>query len=264
MAAALTNCRVIAVPTDERFQIIPDAIAQAITDRTRAVVTISPNNPCGTVYSRENLQEINMLCREHGVYHISDEAYEYFVYDNDRHSSPGSYENSCEHTISLFSLSKSFGFAGWRIGYMVIPEHLFDRVSKIQDTILICPPVVSQWAAVGALKAGSAYCSEKVHQLAEVRRNVMEQLDQIGDIVSYTRPEGAFYVFIRIHSDMDAMTLAERLIRAYRVAVIPAGTFGYDKGCAIRISYGALDRERVAEGIGRLVRGLQEIVSGTG
>jgi aspartate/methionine/tyrosine aminotransferase len=261
MAAALANCRVVRIPTDERFQIMPDAIAAAINSRTRAVITISPNNPCGTVYPRENLQEINTICQDKGIYHISDEAYEYFVYDNSLHSSPGSYENSCDHTISLFSLSKSYGFASWRMGYMVIPEHLFKRVCKIQDTILICPPVVSQWAAVGALKAGSAYCKENVHKLAVVRQNVMEQLDQIEDIVSYTKPEGAFYIFIRIHTNMDAMVLTERLIREYHVAVIPAGTFGYGEGCAIRISYGALDGERVSEGMARLVRGLREIVS---
>jgi aspartate/methionine/tyrosine aminotransferase len=149
MAITMANCRATLVPTDENYQLQPDLIASAITDRTRAVVTISPNNPTGAVYSESSLREVNEICRSRGVYHISDEAYEYFIYGGAKHFSPGSIEGSGGHTISLYSLSKAYGFASWRVGWMVIPEHLFGAVNKIQDTILICPPVVSQFAAAG-------------------------------------------------------------------------------------------------------------------
>ena len=129
----------------------------AITPRTRAIVTISPNNPSGAVYPKATLAAVNALCSERGIYHISDEAYEYFVYDGAEHFSPASLPGATEHTISLYSFSKAYGFASWRIGYMVIPEALTVAVRKAQDTILICPPVVSQHAALGALAAPADY-----------------------------------------------------------------------------------------------------------
>ena len=98
-----------------------DAIARAITQRTRAIVTISPNNPSGAVSSRSRrCARSTTLCRDRGLYHISDETYEYFTYGSARHVSPGSFADAAAHTISLYSLSKAYGFAGWRIGYMVV------------------------------------------------------------------------------------------------------------------------------------------------
>ena len=154
MAVVMANCRTVVVPSDDAYQLDVPAIAGAITSRTRAVVTISPNNPTGAVYPRADLKAVNALCAERGIYHIHDEAYEYFTYGEHAHFSPGSLPDAGGHTISLFSLSKSYGFASWRIGYMTIPPALYDAVAKIQDTVLICPPLVSQVAALGALEAG--------------------------------------------------------------------------------------------------------------
>ncbi|MHC4207154.1 MAG: aminotransferase class I/II-fold pyridoxal phosphate-dependent enzyme, partial [Planctomycetota bacterium] len=114
MAVAIANCKAVCVPTDDEYQLQPEAIAAAITDRTRAVVTISPNNPTGAVYRESDLRQVNEICRSKCIYHISDEAYEYFTYDDARHFSPGSIDGAAEHTISLFSLSKAYGFASWR------------------------------------------------------------------------------------------------------------------------------------------------------
>jgi len=191
MAIAMANCRAVLVPTDENYQLQPRLIAEAMTDRTRAVVTISPNNPTGAVYREADLRKVNRLCAERGVYHISDEAYEYFTYGA-RHFSPGSIAESQGHTISLFSLSKAYGFASWRIGFMVIPDHLFEAVNKIQDTILICPPVVSQFAAAGAMRVGAGYCRERVKQLAEVRQLVLNELSALKEICVVPQTEGAF------------------------------------------------------------------------
>ena len=122
MAVRMLNCVPVCIPTDRHFQVDPAVIAAAMSERTAAVVTISPNNPSGAVYPEETLRAINALCRERGIYHISDEAYEYFVYDDRRHFSPASLDDSTRHTISLFSLSKAYGFSSWRIGYMLIPR----------------------------------------------------------------------------------------------------------------------------------------------
>lgn len=260
MAIAIAGCRPVLVPTDDNYQLRLDAIAAAITPKTRAVVTISPNNPTGVVYPESALQAVNQLCRQSNLYHIHDEAYEYFTYNGVRHVSPASLSDSASHTISLFSLSKAYGFASWRIGYMVIPQHLLDPVKKIQDTILICPPVVSQYAALGALQAGRKYCEERLGAIAAAREIVLNSLQHLGGLCAISPAEGAFYVFLKVRTSMDAFALVERLIRERGVAVIPGSTFGMEEGCYLRVAYGALQPETAAEGIERLVRGLQAIL----
>jgi aspartate/methionine/tyrosine aminotransferase len=261
MAVGIADCKVVCVPTDENYQLVPELIREAITERTRAVVTISPNNPTGAVYPESVLREVNTICGNAGVYHISDEAYEYFTFDGVEHFSPGSIAGAGRHTISLFSLSKAYGFASWRIGWMMIPKHLYMAVRKIQDTILICPPVVSQWAAVGAMRVGVSYCSERIEVIADTRKVVLAELSKIEDLVRVPRADGAFYFLLRVHTEMDSMELVERLVREHKVAVIPGMTFGIEKGCYLRIACGALNKETVAEGMGRFVRGLRQILS---
>ena len=262
MAVTIAGCRPVVVATDEAYQPVAERVAAAITPRTRAVVTVSPNNPTGAVYPEATLRVVNALCRERGVYHIHDEAYEYFTYDGARHVSPGSFAGAERHTISLFSLSKSYGFAGWRIGYMVVPVQLFGAVCKIQDTILICPPVVSQHAAAVAMSAGRAYCAAQLAGIVEVRRLVLGELARLGDVCTVPRADGAFYFLAEIRTALEPMALVERLVREHRVAVIPGSTFGVTGKCTVRIAYGALTRDTVAEGIGRFVRGVRAIVGG--
>ncbi len=259
MAIVMAGCRTVPVPTDAEYQLRPDAIAHAITARTKAVVTISPNNPSGAVYPEAALRAVNALCRDRGVYHIHDEAYEYFTYGDARHFSPGSIDRSAPHTISLYSLSKTYGLASWRVGYMVIPAVLFDAINKIQDTILICPPAVSQRVALAALGVGAGYCREKVAALARVRRMVLARFDEIAGMCTVPPPGGAFYCLVRVHGAFDPMRLSERLVRDHRVAVVPGTAFGLSEGCYLRVSYGALEPETVAEGMSRLTGGLRAI-----
>jgi aspartate/methionine/tyrosine aminotransferase len=261
MAIVIADCKAVCVPTDDEYQLQPAAIAEAITERTRAVVTISPNNPTGAVYRESDLMQVNEICRNNGIYHINDEAYEYFIYDDARHFSPGSIVGASEHTISLFSLSKAYGFASWRIGWMVIPEHLFEPIRKIQDTILICPPVISQWAAVGAMKAGRSYCRRKLQMTTEIRRICLKELAGIADLVTVPPANGAFYFLLRVHKNSNPMELVRQLIEKHKVAVIPGTTFGMQDKCYLRLAYGALQKTTAAEGIGRLVKGLTQIYS---
>jgi len=260
MAVVIADCKTVCVPTDDDYQLQPEVIAAAITDRTRAIVTISPNNPTGAVYRESDLRQVNEICRKNGIYHISDEAYEYFTYDDVRHFSPGSIDGASEYTISLFSLSKAYGFASWRIGWMVIPEHLFMPIRKIQDTILICPPVISQWAAVGAMRAGRSYCRQKLQTTTEIRRICLDELTNIADLITVPPANGAFYFLLRVHKNSDPMDLVRQLIEQHKVAVIPGMTFGMEDKCYLRVAYGALQKETAAEGIGRLVKGLKQIV----
>ena len=260
MAVVMAGCRAVVVPTDARYQLQVDAIAAAITPRTRAVVTISPNNPSGAVYPEADLRAVNALCAARGVWHIHDEVYEYFTYGLP-HFSPASIPGADAHTISLYSLSKAYGFASWRIGYMTVPETLWVAVNKIQDTLLICPPHVSQAAAVGALAAGRAYCDGHIAALAAVRRHVLERLEAIGDIAEAPSADGALYCLVRVKTPLDSMAFAQRLIREHKVATVPGSAFGLTTGTYLRVSYGALAAETVDEGMARLVRGIKVIVA---
>lgn len=260
MAAVMASCRPVIVETDENYQLKIEAIKAAITPKTKAIVTISPNNPTGAVYTPESLLEVNEICRQHNIYHISDEAYEYFTYNGVKHCSPAFFPDSSEHTISLFSLSKAYGFASWRIGYMVIPEHLLVSVRKIQDTILICPPVISQYAALGAMQVGRQYCDNYVRSIASVRQLVWEELNNLKNCCTISPGCGAFYFLLKVDTQINTMELVERLIREYRVAVLPGTTFGMDGGCYLRVAYGALETETAVAGIRRLVKGLKAIL----
>lgn len=259
MAVTVIGCQPVLVPTDLQFQPVVERIRAAITSRTQAVVTISPNNPTGAVYPESLLREINVLCREAGIFHIHDEAYEYFTWDGAKHFSPGSIDGAAGHTISLYSLSKAYGFASWRIGYQVIPGHLLDAVKKVQDTNLICPPVISQYAAAAAMEAGHDWCRPRLTAIREVREIVTTELDSIRDICEIPPVTGAFYFLLKPATQMNSMRLVESLIRDHGVAAIPGDAFGHNEGCAIRISYGALTRDTAREGMQRLVKGLRAL-----
>jgi aspartate/methionine/tyrosine aminotransferase len=260
MAIAMASAKPVVVATTGDFQPDVEAIAAAITPRTRAVVTVSPNNPTGAVYSESTLRHINALCADRGIHHIHDEAYEYFVFGDATHFSPGSIDGAYKHTISLFSFSKGYGFASWRIGYMVIPTDLLEPVQKIQDTNLICPPVIGQFAALGLLRAGPRYCHEKIRDIAQVRQLVLDHLNELADVVSVPRAEGAMYFLVKVRTPQRDMDLVTALIRDFHVAVIPGHTFGINHGCYLRISYGALEKSAVAEGMNRFVRGILSLI----
>jgi aspartate/methionine/tyrosine aminotransferase len=248
------------VPTDDRYQLRLDLVEQAITERTRAIVTISPNNPSGAVLSEASLRAVNDLCRSRGVYHIADEPYEYFTYGAARHVSPGSFPNAAAHTISMYSLSKAYGFAGWRIGYLVYPEALASAMMKSQDTILICPTIASQIGAVAALQIGRSYCQPHVKELASIRDIVVTELSALAPLATVPAADGAFYALLRVNKNVDPLVIGERLVREHKVAVIPGPAFGMS-GCYFRVAYGALQKATVAEGIGRLVNGLRAVLA---
>ena len=262
MAVRIIGCRPVFVPADEDCQLDVGAIEAAIGPRTRAVVTVSPNNPSGAVYPESALRAVNALCADRGVFHISDEVYEYFLFDGARHFSPGAIAGAENHTVCIYSLSKSYGFASWRVGYMLFPATLLEAVKKIHDTNVINAPVVSQYAAVGVLDAGRPWVEERLDFIATVRRIALDALTGLGSRVTVPRADGAFYFLARVHGGGDSVDVVEQLIRKHRVAVIPGSAFGMDDGCYLRIGYGAVDVATMQEGMERLVAGISTLDPG--
>lgn len=261
MAIRMAGCTPVFAPSRANFQLDVGAIEAAITNRTRAIVTVSPNNPTGAVYSREDLAAVNALCRRRGLYHFSDEAYEYFVYDGAEHFSPASLADAAAHTLSFYSFSKNYGMASWRVGYVVYPAGLFEAMNKVQDTNLICAPMVSQAVALRALQLGRGIIDAPLKALAEVRRKVYELLDPISSIVEYPRTQGAFYVLMKLPGVSDALAFNRQMTHKHKVATIPGFAFGLTDTARAnyqRLSYGALDAATVAEGVQRYVAAVRD------
>ncbi|MEY3766417.1 MAG: Aspartate aminotransferase, partial [Pseudomonadota bacterium] len=254
MAIRMAGCVPVPVPTRSDWGLDVDALASAVTPRTRAIITVTPNNPTGAVYSEEDLRAVNALCAQHGLYHFCDEAYEYFTYDGARHFSPGSIPGAHAHTLSFYSMSKNYGMASWRVGYVVFPRDLFDAMNKVQDTNIICAPVISQVLALQALKLGRDWVAPHIEALGRVRNTVHAALDTLGDLVEYPHTQGAFYVLMKLPGVSDALAFNTFMTQQHRVACIPGFAFGLTDTARAnyqRLSYGALDAATVSEGVQR-------------
>jgi aspartate/methionine/tyrosine aminotransferase len=263
MAVTMAGCRPVPVPTDAAYQLDPDALATAVTSRTRVIVTVSPNNPTGAVYPASTLRAVNTLCAARGLYHFSDEAYAEFVHEGPPHHAPASDPGTAGHTVSLHSFSKAFGFAGWRIGWLVCPAALEPALRKIQDTLLICPPVISQHAALGALAAGPEWIASQLGPLRGNRACLRQGLAALvaEGICTLPPAAGAFYFLPDLRTALAPLTVAERLIREHGVAVVPGSAFGCADGCRLRLAYGALPPDRAAEAVARLAGGLRALAA---
>ena len=250
----------------------PERLAAAITPRTRAIVTVSPNNPSGVVIPAPVLAAINRLCALHGLFHISDEAYELFVHGREPHWSAGSLPGSAAHTVSLHSLSKAYGMAGWRLGYMAVPAALLPALHKLQDTVLICPPRLTQHAARAALAAGPAWCTPRLAGLAGRRQQLLDAVAteqaQGLPVRVLAEPDGAFYALLQLDGaaagPLSGDTLMRRLVREHRVAALSGESFGLEAGCGgpvLRLSYGMLGAADLAEALDRLFRGVGALLA---
>ncbi|MGE0383738.1 MAG: aminotransferase class I/II-fold pyridoxal phosphate-dependent enzyme [Gammaproteobacteria bacterium] len=257
MAIRMAGCVPVPVPSHVDFQPDVDAIRAALGPRTRMVVTVSPNNPSGAVYMPAAIEAINRLCGDAGIWHLSDEAYEYFNFSATPVLSPAALAGAAAHTISLFSMSKAYGMAGWRIGFMVLPESLYDPALKIQDTNVICAPLASQRLARAVLAVGADYCRERLAQTGDVRARVLRALAAAG--VRVAGGEGAFYALLQVRTAMDDLELTTRLIAEHGIAVVPGSAFGIRNGCHLRVSYGTLLPENVDASLERLIRGLRAL-----
>ncbi len=264
MAIRMCGCVPVPVPSNEDWSLNVEAMAAAITPRTRAIITVSPNNPTGAVYSEASLRAINALCAHHGLYHFSDEAYEYFTYEGVKHFSPASIPGAMKHTLSFYSMSKNYGMASWRVGYVVFPANLFDAMNKVQDTNLICAPMPSQLLALEALKKGRAWVAPKVEAMSQVRQTVYQTLETLGDLVQFPKTQGAFYVLMKLPGlaqGTEAIAFNRAMTEKFKVASIPGFAFGLTQiheANYQRLSYGALEAASVAEGVQRYVAAVQD------
>ena len=224
---------------EEGFRLDLDAVRRAITPRTRAVLYCSPSNPTGAVFSEEALRGLAEIALEHDLVVITDEAYEYFVYDDVRHFSIGSIPEMRRNVISCYTFTKTYAMTGWRLGYLHADESWIAQIGKPHIACAICAPVASQFAGLGALEGPQDCISEfRAHYLA-ARNRMCERLDRLPQIFEYQKPKGSYLMFPRIKLDAgrDSQSFCVRLLQEARVSTTPGTDFGSTAEGHLRLSF---------------------------
>jgi aminotransferase len=223
----------------ENFSLDIEAIEDAITSKTRAILFCSPNNPTGTVFPENDLHKLAAMALKHDLMVITDEAYEYFVFDDHKHFSMASIPEMKKHVISNYTFTKTYAMTGWRIGYLCADEEILSQVKKVHIPFCICAPVVSQYAAIEALKGDQHYVEEfRLHYL-KMRNLMCERLDKLNSIFNYAKPGGSYLMFPRILGERgnDSVEFSKKLLSDIQVSTTPGSAFGPTGENHIRLSF---------------------------
>jgi aminotransferase len=227
------------VPLTSTWGLDLEAINRAVTPKTRALMLCNPGNPTGTVFSDA---ETIALCRQavaRNFVIITDEAYDYMVYEGGMPLSPLSIEEFRNNVISVYSFSKKYALTGWRVGWVAATQGWMEQIMKVHDATAICSPTPSQFAALAALNGDQNCVNEMRNKLIERRELCCARLDKLNNYFSYVPPKGAFYVMAKyLFSDDSSQKVATRLLEEARVITIPGGSFGEGGEGHLRISFG--------------------------
>jgi aminotransferase len=243
----------VMIPTrvEDNFQVTAAEIQAAVTPRTKVLLVGYPNNPTGAVMSRERLNEIAAVVKQHNLLVISDEIYDRLVYGMDHvcfPSLPGMYGR----TVLLQGFSKAYAMTGWRIGYIAAPAEIMEMMRRVHQYTIMCAPTVSQYAALAALREGEPYVQEMVAEYDRRRRLIVDGLNEIG--LQCFEPQGAFYAFPSVEiTGMDENEFAEKLLQEERVACVPGSAFGEAGRGYVRCSY-ATAYEKIEQALERMQR----------
>lgn len=240
---------------ENNFTLTPEALEAKITPRTKALIFCFPNNPTGSIMTKEELEAIAKVVHRHNLIVISDEIYAELTYDG-THSSITALPGMRERTVLLSGFSKSFAMTGWRIGYAAGPEDIIQAMVKIHQYTMLCAPITAQIGALEALRHGLDAKDRMMESYRQRRNYIVKAFEQIG--LSCHKPRGAFYAFPSIASTgMDAETFSAKLVREQKVAVVPGQVFGESGKNHIRCSY-ATSMDNLEMAIDRIDKFLRE------
>lgn len=188
----------IPVPTtlETNFTIDVADLEAAITERTKAIIVVTPNNPTGTVLPKSTLMDIAELAKQRDLIVVSDEIYEYYVFEGHEHISMATLPDMAERTITINSFSKSFGMTGLRLGYIAAPAPLIEMMLPFHHAMMVCANSITQYGGLAVMQQPRDWFDEKLAEYDRRRQLWMTTLDDIG--LPYSEPQGAYYVFIDI------------------------------------------------------------------
>ncbi|MEQ6390104.1 aminotransferase [Bacillaceae bacterium S4-13-58] len=222
---------------DDKFKLRPDQLKNVITKKTKAIMICSPNNPTGTVLSRDELIAISEVIEKYNLLVLSDEIYAELTYDEE-YSSFASLPGMKERTILISGFSKAFAMTGWRLGYAAGPQDIIAAMTKIHQYTIMCAPTMAQYGALEALQNGKKAVQDMKKSYKQRRNFVVKTFNEIG--LSCDMPGGAFYVFPSIReTGLSSDEFAEQLLKEEKVAVVPGNVFGENGEGHIRCSYAA-------------------------
>ena len=230
------------------FRMLPEAVAAAVTPRTKLVILNSPSNPAGGVLTREDVRGIAEVCADNDLYLVSDEIYEKLVYEGE-HVSPAALPGMWERTVTVSGFSKTYAMTGWRLGWLLAAKGPLGEIAKVQEHTLTCCTSFAQKAGVAALTGPEGPLQAMVAEFRARREVLLAGLKRLG--WPCAAPRGAFFAFPRTPG--RSSDLAERLLKEARVAVVPGSAFGAAGEGHLRLSY-ATGRDRITEGLERIAR----------
>jgi aminotransferase len=219
----------------------------------RMLVIVSPNNPTGAVYDPEELQRLARLLSSRGMIIISDETYRHFAFRGAHHFSVASLPECRSQVITIGSFSKTFSLSGWRVGYLRAEAAFVEQAIKVQDCMLVCAPLISQKAALGALSTPAEELDRRRAVISEQSQILARRLAEIPR-PRWHPTRGAYYAFVRVQDCIDSAALATDLLETAHVATVPGTVYGQNWEGFLRLSYGSVDASDLEEACGRLAR----------
>ena len=230
-----------------------DGIRQSITPTTKAIMYCSPSNPTGSVFPEEQLRELAKIAVENDLVVITDEAYEYFVYDNNKHFSIGSIPEVKQQVISVFTFTKSYAMTGWRVGYLHADPGLIGSIKKAHIPFAICAPVASQYAAIAALEGSQDCIGEFKEHYIKTRNLMCNRLDGLSEIFDYVKPAGSYLMFprIKVPEGRDSFEFCKTILEKAKVSTTPGIAFGTRGESHLRLSF-CVTEEMINKGFDRL------------
>ena len=217
------------VPPDFYYDIA--VLEQAFRDGAKALILCNPSNPCGKVFTMGEMEEIAELAKRYDAFVITDEVYEYIIYDGNRHISMAALPGMYERTITCSSLSKTYSMTGWRLGYLIGPERVIEAAKKVHDFLTVGAAAPLQEAAVTGLKFGPEYYEWLKDLYTEKRDYLCGRLEQMG--LPHTTPQGSYFVLVNISGFLERpefsgwtdLEFCEWMINKYGVAAVPGSSF---------------------------------------
>lgn len=245
------------VPLNEKdgWSLDPDKFEKLITPRTKAFLFCNPNNPTGTIFSRNQLHALAQLAIKHNLYILSDEVYKDFVYEE--LGTPGSKLYSLaelrgirDRLIYIFSFSKAYAMTGWRIAFLATHQELAKKILAVHDALVTCAPVVSQFAAIAALEMAEKDILKFKDYFQKRRDLICKRLDKLGHVFEYQKPDSAYFVFPRIKNEImkkiapdgSSWEFAIELLEKAKVATVPGVAFGPSGENHIRMCFGRSEK----------------------
>ncbi|MFQ6075470.1 MAG: pyridoxal phosphate-dependent aminotransferase [Candidatus Bathyarchaeia archaeon] len=256
--------RVLPVPLkeEENYQLDISALESMITPKTKIIFLNTPNNPTGTVLTKDSLDQIAEIAKRRNLLVVTDEVYEKFLYEGARHYSIASFPGMAERTITINGFSKAYAMTGWRAGYMAGPEEIIDRLIRIHAFGFVCINTAVQKACVAALRGPQGCVREMLAEYTARREVIVDRLSRMPG-VKVQKPRGAFYVFPNVEAyNMPSWDLSFHIIDHAGVITTPGAPFGATGEGHLRISYAA-SMENIVEGMNRIEGVLEDPLSKT-